>query len=388
MPQSAQDIGRVFSPLQIGYITDVTEPVNASVNVDWVLETIASRPDLEVIPVERNGTVLGVLPKDVVEKLAASAWSKFWQRDLDEYIIHTEDVLDASAYINRVIDSALTSKKSELSWFIVHHRRSYLGVISLKKMLEYTTVLRNQDLLRAGEIQRFLLEKSMINDKRVSVFLYNHMAHEIGGDFYRIYRADKDRFVVGCFDVAGKNISGALTTMALGTCFASFELFEFVGTAEKITQRINTLVKSVNPPGVFVAAVLFYIDFTVKQVRIHNCGFSPVLIFVPRPDNKISYKISTPSLPPLGIEDEYDLSDTLLLPISRGLRLCAYSDGLTDMMNIYGERFGEEQATRLIKELHSMPPEASAKLIGSEIKSWIGTASLADDVTVADIRFN
>jgi sigma-B regulation protein RsbU (phosphoserine phosphatase) len=388
MSRNAQDIGRNFSPLQIGYIADVTEPMNASSNVDWVLENIADNQNIDVVPIERDGTVLGVLPRAILEKLAVSAWSKFWQKDLDAYIIPAKEVLDATAYINRVIERALESGQSEVVWYIVQHRRSYLGIVSLKKMLEYTTTLRNQDLNRAGEIQQYLLEKSSMQDKRFHVTLVNHMAHEVGGDFYRIYQADKDRYMVGCFDVAGKNISGALTTMALGTCFASFEQFQFVGSPEKITNRINTLIKNVNPPGVFVAAVLFYVDFTLKQIRIHNCGFSPVLIFVPQSDNKISYKVSNPNLPPLGIEDEYDFSESLTFPISRGLRLCAYSDGLTDMMNIYGERYGEDQTTKLIKDLHSVSPKNIGKVISKNIASWIGTASLADDVTLVDIRFN
>jgi sigma-B regulation protein RsbU (phosphoserine phosphatase) len=214
------------------------------------------------------------------------------------------------------------------------------------------------------------------------------MAHEIGGDFYRVYQPDKDHIVVGCFDVAGKNISGALTTMALGACFSSFELFQYVGTAEKFTNRINVLIKDVNPPGIFVAAVFLYIDFTVKLIRIHNCGFSPVLVFVPQSENKISYKISNPALPPLGIEEEYNFTDCPVIPITKGLRLCAYSDGLIDMMNIYGERYGEEQASKLIKNLHSKPSSSIQKIITKEINSWIGSASLADDVTLMDMRFN
>ncbi|GHV85055.1 hypothetical protein AGMMS50230_06630 [Spirochaetia bacterium] len=388
MTHNAQDIGRVFSPLQIGYIADVTEPVNASSNVDWALELIADNPTLEVVPIERDGMVLGVLPREVLTKISGSAWTKFWQKDLDSYVIPTREMLDATSYINRVVDDALKIEGSEMSWFVVQHRRSYMGIVSLKKMLEYTNTLHSQDLNRAHEIQQHLLQKSAINDKRFNLFLFNHMAHEIGGDFYRVYQADKDHCMVGCFDVAGKNISGALTTMALGTCFASFEMFHYVGAANKITNRLNSLIKEVNPPGIFVAAVLFYIDFVARQIRIHNCGFSPVLIFVPQADNKVTYKISNPSLPPLGIEDEYDFTEAQIIPITKGLRLCAYSDGLTDMMNIYGERYGEEQTTRLIKGLHTVPQKNITKLLSGEINGWIGTASLADDVTMVDMRFN
>ncbi|MDR1144353.1 MAG: serine/threonine-protein phosphatase [Spirochaetaceae bacterium] len=388
MAVNTQQIGWIFSPLQIGYIADVTEPLNVSSNVDWALENIADNPDIDVIPIERDGTVRGVLPREKLEKLAGSVWSKFWQKDLDAYIIPTLEILDATAYINKVVDAALQDKKSEISWYVVHHRGSYLGIVSLKKMLEYTNTLRNQDLHRAGEIQQYLLEKSMVNDRRFTLSLFNNMAHEVGGDFYRVYHAGKDYYLVSCFDVAGKNISGALTTMVLGACFASFELFEYKSTPDKMTSRINAIIKEVNPPGVFVAAVLFYVDLALKQIRVHNCGYSPVLIFVPQADNKISYKISNPNLSPLGIEDEYDFSDSPMIPISRGLRVCAYSDGLTDMVNIYGERYGEEQATRLIKDLHSASPKNIGKILAGEIESWTGTASLADDVTMVDIRFN
>ena len=387
MAQNAQDIGRIFSPLQIGFITEVAEPINAGSNVDWALELIADNPDLKVIPVERDGTVQGVMPREVLEKMAGSAWSKFWQRDLDAYVIPIKEVLDATSYINKILEDVLKQESYETTWYVVQHRRSYLGIVSLKKIIEYTNSLRTQDLTRAGEIQQHLLQKSVVNDKRFSLCFFNHMAHEIGGDYYRVYQPDKDHIMVGCFDVAGKNISGALTTMALGACYSSFELFQYVGTAEKLTNRINMLIKDVNPPGIFVAAVLFYIDFTVKLIRVHNCGFSPVLIFVPQSNNKISYKISNPTLPPLGIEEEYDFSDCQAIPITKGLRLCAYSDGLIDMVNIYGERYGEEQASKLIKNLHSIHHANIHKVITKEIDSWVGTASLADDVTLMDMRF-
>ncbi|MDR2768225.1 MAG: SpoIIE family protein phosphatase [Treponema sp.] len=388
MPQTAQDIGRLFSPLQIGYIAECIEPINANTNVDWALEMIADQPDVEEVPVERDGTVLGVVPRAILNKLAGSSWTRFWQKDLDAYIIKATEVLDATTYINKVITTALSEEQSEATWYVVQHRRSYLGMLSLRRMLEYTNAIRTQDLNRASEIQDWLLDKSSVKDKRFDLCLFNAMAHEIGGDFYRVYQADKDRYLVGCFDVAGKNISGAMTTMALGACFAAFELFQYVGNASNMTHRINALIKNVNPPGIFVTAVLFYLDFTVNQIRVHNCGFSPVLIFVPRDENKISYKIAYPNLPPLGIEDEYDLSDSLIIPISRGLRICAYSDGLTDMKNIYGERYGEEQTTKLVKALHNVPVKSLKHRLESEIQSWVGTASLADDVTLVDMRFN
>jgi sigma-B regulation protein RsbU (phosphoserine phosphatase) len=269
----------------------------------------------------------------------------------------------------------------------VQHNQSYLGLAGIQKIVERSNSLQVRDLIRAGEIQQNLLDKSRVEDKRLQVLLYNKMANELGGDFYRVFKSGKDRYLIGCFDVAGKNISGSLATMALGACFAALELFKFEGGAERTTQFINSLVREVNPPGVFVTAVLFYVDFTTMTVKIHNCGFSPVLIFVPQRDNKITLKTILPSLPPLGIQEELDVDSGQIVSIASGLRLTAYSDGLTDMANIRGERYGEDRTGELLRQFHRIPQKNLRQSLEKEIAAWIGEASLADDVTLVDMRF-
>ncbi|MDR2109858.1 MAG: serine/threonine-protein phosphatase [Spirochaetaceae bacterium] len=389
MTKNAEALGRLFSPLQIGYIAKCIEPLNASSDVGWALEMISDQPDMEVVPIERDGAVLGVVSRRVLEKLAGSAWTRFWQKDLDAYLIPAKDTIEASAYIGKIAEDSLKNTQGDTTaWFIVQHKRAYLGVVSLQQMLEYMNTLRAQDLNTAGEIQRYLLKKSVVNDKRINLFFYNQMAHEIGGDFYQIFKSGNDRYLVACFDVAGKNISGALAAMALGTFFTALRLFKYEGTAEIMTGLINTLVKEVNPPGIFVSAVLFYIDFSTMTVKIHNCGFSPVRVFIPqREEKKIILKVMNAGLPPLGIQEELEFDGGGLIPLTRGLRLTAYSDGLTDMGDIFGERFGEKRTDDFLKSLHTVPHGGLKKVIDTEIDRWIGEASLADDITLVDIRF-
>jgi sigma-B regulation protein RsbU (phosphoserine phosphatase) len=255
-------------------------------------------------------------------------------------------------------------------------------------MLEYTNTLRSQDLINAGDIQKNLLQKSVINDPRISLLFFNQMAHEVGGDFYRTFKSGPDRYLVACFDVAGKNISGSMATMALGACFSAMELFNYDATAEKVTQFINALVRDVNPPGVFVTAALFFIDFSTQAVKIYNCGFSPVHIFMPQELRKVAYTVAPPGYPPLGIQEDLGLKADQVIPITRGLRITAYSDGLTDMSDIFGERYGEEKTANLLKTFHTIPQEAMPRELEREINRWIGEASLADDITLVDMRFN
>jgi sigma-B regulation protein RsbU (phosphoserine phosphatase) len=389
MIQRAENFGRLFSPLQVGYIADCIEPLNAGSEVGWVLEMIADRPDLDVVPIERNGAVLGVVSRKVLEKIAESAWARFWQKDLDAYLIPARATVEASTYIGKITEETINTTQGDAPiWFIVQHKRAYLGVVSLSQMTGYINTLRSQDLKAAGEIQKFLLGKSVVTDNRLSLFFYNQMAHEIGGDFYRVFAVGPDRYVIACFDASGKNISGAMATMALGSCFTAFELFKYQGTPEQITNFINFFVREANPTGIFVTAVLFYIDFSSMAVKIHNCGYSPVLVFVPqKEEKKILYKVINPNLPPLGIQEDQEVEGGKVIPITKGLRITAYSDGLTDMTDIFGNRYGDDQAAEFLKTLHSVSHKHMHKTIESEIDRWKGDASLADDVTLVDMRF-
>ena len=384
----ARDIGRLFSPLQVGYIADCVEPLSAGSEAGWALELLADRPELEVIPIERDGAVLGVVSRHVLEGLVDSAWKRFWQKDLDAYIVPARRTVEATDYVDRIVSKDQeVIERDDPGWYIVQHRRSYLGIVNFRGMLEYLNDLRAFDLRRAGEIQRHLLSKDTPDDPRFRITFYNRMAHEVGGDFYRTAQIGPDRWLVACFDVAGKNISGALATIGLGAFFASFRLFDYSGDPRLTTGLLNALVREVNPDDVFVAAALFYLDLEAKTVEIHNCGFSPVLAFVPQEDRKITCKLARPNLPPLGIEERLMNDSPQVIPIVKGLRLTAYSDGLTDMTDPFGERYGDEKVVEYLRNLHKVAPSEIPGSVTAEVDKWIGESHLADDITLVDIRF-
>ncbi len=388
MATTAREIGRLFSPLQIGSIADCIEPLSAGSDASWALETLKDHEAYDVIPIERDGAVLGVLSRHILEDLVESAWKRFWQKDLDAYIIQARRTVEATDYVDRIVAEGLhESHDNDPGWYIVQHHRSYLGIVNLRRMLEHLNEIRAQDLRRAGEIQRYLLNKPPVEHPAFRLSFFNRMAHEIGGDFYRSAQIGKDQYVVACFDVAGKNISGALATEALGAFFTALRLFSFQGDPRLTTGLINALVREVNPDDVFVTALLLYLDLETRNIEVHNCGFSPIVAFIPQTDRKIACKLARPNLPPLGIDDALTIETPQLIPIVKGLRLCAYSDGLTDMTDSFGERYGEDRAMELLRDLHKVAPADLVAALDRETGRWIGESHLADDITVVDLRF-
>ncbi|MDR2072212.1 MAG: SpoIIE family protein phosphatase [Spirochaetaceae bacterium] len=378
-----------FSPLQVGHIANTIKPVSVDAYSKIAIELFEQSPDLEAVPLEENGEPLGVISRKITENFAISAVYRGYQKDLKNFLIPFRGILESSAFISRVVDENIKIDQGKFpAWFMVRHNQRYFGIISLQHMLEYINTLRFQDMKIAGEIQKKILGKSIVNmDKRFQLLFYNRMAHEIGGDYYRVFKQGDHRYLAACFDVSGKNIAGSMATMTLGACFSTLELFRHQESLEALTTLINSLIKNVCPLGHFVTAVLIHIDFSQGNLVIHNCGFSPVSIFKFREDNKAVYTILEPTLPPLGIEDSLDLKEGQALSISSGLRISTYSDGLTDMYNSTGERFGEERTNEFLKAMHTHSHAEMKQLLDQEIRQWIGEASLADDLTLMDLRF-
>jgi sigma-B regulation protein RsbU (phosphoserine phosphatase) len=379
-----------FSPLQVGYIANTVTPVPAGDYVKAALDLFDQKPDLEVVPITgEDGAVLGVVSRKITANFAVSAVYRGYQKNLTDFLIPFRGILEGRDFISGIVDKNLKIDQGEYpAWFAIHHNRRYLGIVSLQYMLEYINTLRSQDLKTAGEIQKNMLGKSVPQDNRFRLFFYNRMAHEIGGDYYHAFKNGTDRYLISCFDVSGKNIAGSMAAMALGACFSTLELFKYHETPEKITGLFNSLIKDVTPLGYFVTAVFFHVDLSSKTLTIHNCGFSPVSVFKPLANKKTAYMILEPGLPPLGIVDALDLAgEGQIIPIIRGLRVCTYSDGFTDMTNSFGERFGEERSGVFLKKMHAFSPDEIKTSLDREIRQWTGEASLADDLTLADLRF-
>ncbi|MDR2182285.1 MAG: serine/threonine-protein phosphatase [Treponema sp.] len=376
-----------FSPLQVGYITHRERAVDRGEPVKAATDVFDANPALKALPVTgEGGEVVGVVSRNIKDDLAISADYRLYQRELEKHLIPFKGTIEAANHVSRIVEANLKVDQGKFpAWYKVLYKGAYYGTVSLQQMLEHMNVLRSLDMSAAGKIQRYLLEHPLVEDGQFDAFFYNRMTYEIGGDFYRVFRSGGENVLAACFDASGKNITGALATMALGACFAAFELLEYEGIAEMTSAFLNRLVKQVVPSGSFIAALLVYLDFASNTVKIHNCGFSPVMVFLPRAGKWLT-KTFAPNLPPLGVEDELDFDEVKPLALNSGLRFAAYSDGLTGMASTMGERYGEERAGKLIRSLQLMRHTEVKAALEKEITHWVGDNDLPDDITVMDLR--
>jgi len=62
--------------------------------------------------------------------------------------------------------------------------------------------------------------------------------------------------------------------------------------------------------------------------------------------------------------------------------LVAFTDGLTEPENSYGEEFGEDRLLEVAERALASPPEVLAEEIYRSVDDWTGRPELQDDMTL------
>lgn len=382
-----------FSFRQVGSITTVIEPVSIEASMELITKVFESDPHVAGIPVEQNGAIIGLLEKKTFESINSSAWQKFWQKDLDSYISKTDIMLQANdfteKYQQRVIDE---NRKTGISVFPVFMHRHLLGLVSLHDFLDRVSAIRSQDMEKARIVQQHLLaDDGCLKTAPFSCVTWNRMANTVGGDFYKTFCVEKDKkYIIGCFDVSGKNVAAALSTMVIGTFFSALKNFTVpVRFGPAITALLDSYVQDATPPGIFTTGALCYIDYEKNTISLQNCGHTPVFVFIPNEQTqKLEMRTLNPNLPPFGMGVIGSSEQTAMtLPIQKGIRISMYSDGFTDMQTPEGQRFEDENSKKFFMKSYGKKGDEFLKLVETTVEEWIEDAMLIDDITVMDINF-
>lgn len=382
-----------FAYRQIGSITIQVDPVDASSSLEFVMDMFKNNPDYVALPIEKNGVMVGILDRAHVEKMTESAWTRFWQKDLDAYIQAPFLTLRADDYIEKNIPKVteLNTEKGA-RFFAVFYRKSFFGIVGLREMLTRVTELRSRDMDKARAVQQNLLASdSTCKIKDFSVITWNQMANEVGGDFYKHYQIpNTNQHIIGCFDVSGKNVAASLSTMAIGSFFTALKYFYLrCQFGEETTVLMDNYIENLTPTDMFITAALCYVDMDSKTVLIQNCGHTIIYVYQPGEDNKVTVKSLNPNLPPMGmgiIGGEKQTS--YKIPITSGLRIVLYTDGLTDMVTSDGIRYEDERTRNLITSIYGKSKTDTLDMYTKAIDSWIQDAMLPDDISIMDIRFS
>jgi sigma-B regulation protein RsbU (phosphoserine phosphatase) len=207
-------------------------------------------------------------------------------------------------------------------------------------------------------------------------------AFQVGGDVYDFYFCDERRLGFVVADASGKGSPAAIFINRMRTILRAASR-RIADPAQCLT-LLNEVLSFDNPDLMFVTAFYGVLDTMTGEVTFANAGHNPPVHV--KPDGSAT-PLQHVRAPMLGVMEGI-VYRTGTLVLGPGETLCCFSDGVTEAHDPDKALFGD---ARLIAALAS---NAGAELAAieaavlGEVDRFIGSAPIADDLTLLLLRWN
>src|SRR5215831_5860981 len=241
------------------------------------------------------------------------------------------------------------------------------------------------ELAIAREVQNQLFPKSAPPAKTIQLSGVCNPARMVSGDYYDFMTLpDHDLgFAIG--DVAGKGISAALLMASIqSTMRTQLAAAKQNGSrnysAAEIVATLNRQLYATTSPEKYATFFFALYDELSHSLTYSNAGhLAPLLLRGQNFQMLESTGTVVGAFPTARYEEK-------CVTLEAGDLLVAYTDGIVEPENVYGEQFGEEH----LKELMIKYSKAeSAELIARTMEAvvqWTGAGELQDDMTMLVAR--
>lgn len=265
------------------------------------------------------------------------------------------------------------------------------------------------ELTIAQEVQANLFPHSLSGIPSLQLHGICRPARTVSGDYYDflVFHDDPDNpkrttgMGLALGDISGKGISAALLMSTLHAAvrayrFASEELFsdsarmethqqslecgELFESPGRILALLNRHLYRSTQPEKYATLFLAHYDDRSGRLTYSNAGQLPP--FVMKMDGSVRPLDKGGTV--VGLMDgmRYD-QETVQL--ESGDLLIAYSDGVTEPENDFGE-FGEDRLLEVVRQNWDQPLEVISAEVMSALDVWIGGAEQPDDITLVLAR--
>ncbi|MGH9348843.1 MAG: PP2C family protein-serine/threonine phosphatase [Vicinamibacterales bacterium] len=244
-----------------------------------------------------------------------------------------------------------------------------------------------QELRIARKIQMSLLPQGPLLMPGLALTAHCEPAREVGGDYYDFLPLDTHRLGILIADVSGKGTSAALYMAELKGLMLS--LSQLHTSPRQLLIAANRIISHHLDSRSFITMTYAIVDMQARTLTYARAGHCP-LIYLPAPNGAgrpCDVQILAPDGLVLGLKiDDGAMFERLLqedtVALTAGDLFVLFTDGISEAMNPADECFGETRLGDLVHEHGHLPSEELRERILREIRSFVGTASQHDDMTM------
>src|SRR5216684_102823 len=264
--------------------------------------------------------------------------------------------------------------------FVVYFIQRY---IEQRELLGKTIQQQRDDLLQdvelAAQVQRLFLPigKPAIDGLEISGMM--HPARDVGGDYYDYIPIDAHTIQVVIADVAGKGVPAALLMSATAAAMR-LEANRDRNMLRQV-ERLNTEIGAVSDPERYVTLLVAEIDTHKRIIQYVNCGHNPALLF--RATTGTLTRMDS-SCPPIGLSPD-EICELASADLTAGDVMVFYTDGVTEAGNRFGEEFGIERLSAVVRRGSSLSAEDLMVDIYNTAADFCGD-DFDDDATILVVK--
>jgi len=262
------------------------------------------------------------------------------------------------------------------------------------------------ELAIAQEVQAQLFPRETSELESLEVHGFCRPARTVSGDYYDFLTMSSERMLLAMGDISGKGISAALLMATIHSAVRAYSMESMpmlresvaVGTAAGAGTMVGTSLAGVEAsPGALLAllnhqlfastpsekyATLFLGTYDGRQrtLTYSNGGHLPPIIM--SEDGSIRRLEVGGTV--VGLFDNMSYEEASV-QLRRGEMFIAYSDGVTEPENDFGE-FGEPRLIELLRENRDLPLGRISEIVTAAVDDWIGANEQPDDVTLVLAR--
>jgi phosphoserine phosphatase RsbU/P len=262
------------------------------------------------------------------------------------------------------------------------------------------------ELVIAQEVQAQLFPKEISQLESLEVHGFCRPARTVSGDYYDFLTLNSDRMILAVGDISGKGISAALLMATIHSAVRAYSIEGIpllrepvaVGAAAGrgralasdtpgaevspaiLVGLLNHQLYQSTPDAKYATLFLGIFDGATRRLTYCNGGhLQPILI---SEDGSAQHLDCGGTV--VGLLDNMDYPEATV-QLRPGDLLVAYSDGVTEPENDYGE-FGEERLIQIVRENRHLPLTRITEIVTAAVDDWIGDEEQPDDVTLVLAR--
>lgn len=230
----------------------------------------------------------------------------------------------------------------------------------------------------ATQVQNQLFPRSAPTMNTVRVNGLCRPARSVSGDYYDYLKLPDGNLAFALGDVAGKGISAALLMASIQSIMRTQLAAGLPAhhSTKGIVAQLNKQLYANTSPEKYATFFFGLYDDKSRVLTYTNAGHLQPLLFHRGEAKQLEVTGTVvgafPSVP-YGEET---------IQIASGDLLVAYTDGISEPENAYGEEFGEQRlADTVLKLQHCEPGEIAAKVMEA-VCQWSSAPELPDDMTI------